>query len=193
MEKEMKICLVVKCFLKNPTLSMQQLAELPELEGISKSSIQRYLNNPTVETLFGGETANKIQELLELKKISAQQKGGINSFLNNKSVKASGGKFVGSIKSPDLDRLKTKCRHIVTFAGIFLNYPTKSLQEIADFYNGTNPDHETVTKDYVYDCLSSKKQYTVLSEDVWKQIESQLEQRRLLGNKNGADITNKKK
>lgn len=193
MNKDKKICLVVKCFLKNPTFSAQQLSMLPELEGFSRSSIQRYLKDPLINEMFDEDTYNKIQELLKLNHLSAQKKGGITSFLNNQSIKDGNGKFMGSVRHLNNRKLEVKCKHILSFANIFLAYPEMSLQEIADFYNKSNSDNEMVTRDYVYDCLKSKKQYDVLSEQIWAQIETQLENRRLIGNQNGANITNQRK
>lgn len=193
MDQDKKICLTVKCFLEHPTFSAQQLSELTELKGISRSSIQRYLKSELINDMFGEDIYQKIQELLKLNHLSAQKKGGINSFLNNQSVKDRNGQFMGSTKNVNNKKLEIKCKHILSFANIFITYPGMSLQEIADFYNKTNPDYEMVTRDYVYDCLSSKNKYDVLSEQVWEQIESQLKSRRLAGNQNGANITNHKK
>lgn len=193
MDKSKKICLTVKAFLKHPNLTLVQLAALPELKGISKSSIQRYLNDSLIVELFDKKTFNKIQEMLEIKASDGHKKGGMNSFKNNKAIKDSSGKFTGTIKSSDEHRVEKKIKHILTFANIYIGHPNMSLQEIADFYNKMNHDGEVVTRDYVYDCLSSREQYNVLSEQLWDMIAIQLEQRRNLGNINGANVTNLKK
>jgi len=190
MKKEEKICLVVKAFLEHPNYTMTQLAELQELKGISKSSIQRYLNDPLIINLLGIETYNQIQTLLKKNLLGAKQKGGINSFKNNEQVKDEKGRFVTSIKNDDPSKVERKIRHILTFSEIFLNHLSMTLQEIADFYNKTNTYGEVVTRDYVYDCLTNRQTYGVLSDSICNQISTQLEQRRLQGNSNGANVTN---
>lgn len=71
-----------------------------------------------------------------------------------------------------------------------MSNPKASLQDIADMYNEANPDQEPVTRDYVYDCLSEHEKYDIFSENIAKQLSIQLEQRRILGNINGALATN---
>lgn len=184
-----KLLLIVQTFLENPNLSIQELAELDKLEGISKSTIQRYLNNSSIIEVFNQETYNKIQELLSSHKLSGKRKGGLNSFKNNKSLKDSKGRFIGNVSLKDDKRVLIKCQHILSFASIFITYPDMSLQEIADFYNINHPE-QPVTRDYVYDCLTSREKYDLLSYELWKKIDLYLENRRLLGNKNGAIASN---
>ena len=74
MTKEEKICKVVETFLNHPNLTIIQLSELPELEGISKTSIQRYLNDPVISRLFDEDVYNSIKDKLKLKGLEARRK-----------------------------------------------------------------------------------------------------------------------
>ena len=190
MIKEEKIRLVMKAFLSNPKLTIVELSKLPELEGISKSCIQRYLNDPIVSTLFDEELQQNIKNILALKGLEARKKGGLKSFQNNTVIKGSNGQFIGVESSPDNGNINRKIRHILIFAQLFLAHPAATLQDIADLYNANNPDSEPVTRDYVYDCLSEHAKYDIFSEKMALQLSFQLEQRRILGNINGAIATN---
>ena len=58
--------------------------EISEITGISKSSVQRYLNDKeTIEKLFSKDLYNKIQESLKENIRQARSIGGINSTKNN--------------------------------------------------------------------------------------------------------------
>lgn len=173
-DKEKKICIVVKAFLENPMLSNK---ELSELTGISSSSIQRYLNDPIIKKLFDEEMFNNIQNLLKQKTIEGRRKGGINYFKNNEPIKDEHGNFIGSKKTDLTNRLEQKCRDILMFANIYLNNSNLSLQQMADFYNIYSNDERTITKDYIYDCLSDKKAYSLLADDLYNIIKEQLSSR----------------
>lgn len=190
-DKEKKICITVKAFLEHPNFTNEELAKLT---GFSSSSIQRYLNDPVIKELFNEETFSKIKELLSNNIKDARRKGGINSFQNNEPIKDSNGLFIGSKKSIETNRLESKCNDILIFANIFLQNPNLTLEQIADFYNKYYSDKTSeVTKDYVYDCLSKKTSYSLLADNLYEVISSQLEERRILGNKNGAIETNNKR
>lgn len=189
MTKEEKVCKVVEAFLNNPGLTIAELSGLPELSEISKSSIQRYLNDPVISKLFDENVYNNIKDKLKLKGLEARRKGGLTSFNNNVVIKDANGHFIGVEKASDSNNISRKIRHILIFSQFFLEHPDFSLQDIADLYNRENPT-ENVTRDYVYDCLSEHSKYDIFSESMTQQISLQLEQRRLMGNKNGADITN---
>ena len=208
-DKEKKICITVKAFLEHPNSTNEELAKLT---GFSSSSIQRYLNDPVIKELFNDETFSKIKELLSnnIKDArrkgginsfqnnepikDARRKGGINSFQNNEPIKDDAGYFIGNRKSSQTNRLESKCNDILIFANIFLKNPNLSLEQIADFYNNYYSDKSRkVTRDYVYDCLSKKTSYSLLADNLYEVISSQLEERRILGNKNGATETNNKR
>jgi len=192
MPKDKKICLVVKSFLKNPTYTMLELSELPELKGISKSSIQRYLNDSLIISIFGRKTYEEIQELLKNNISNARKKGGINSFKNNEPIKDDKGKFISTFKTKDNHRLEKKINHILVFSNIFISNPNMSLNDIVNFYNGNNPYGEVVTRDYVYDCLSCNGSYNLLDDNIKEKIRIQLEARSF-NNPNVVEINRRKK
>ena len=190
-DKEKKICITVKTFLEHPNFTNEELAKLT---GFSSSSVQRYLNDPIIKELFSEETFNKIKELLSNNIKDARRKGGINSFQNNEPVKESNVYFNGNKKATPVNRLEKKCNDILIFANIFLQNPNLTLEQIADFYNKYYSDKTCdVTRDYVYDCLSSKASYSLLADNLYEVISNQLEERRILGNKSGAIETNSKR
>ena len=190
-DKEKKICITVKAFLEHPNFTNEELAKLT---GFSSSSVQRYLNDAIIKEIFSEETFNKIKELLSNNIKDARRKGGINSFQNNEPVKESNGYFNGNKKSTQTNRLEKKCNDILIFANIFLQNPNLTLEQIADFYNKYYSDKTSdVTRDYVYDCLSSKASYSLLADNLYEVISNQLEERRILGNKSGVIETNSKR
>ena len=70
--------------------------EISEITGISKSSVQRYLNDKeTIEKLCSKDLYNKIQESLKENIRQARSIGGINSTKNNIYLKDEKGKFIG--------------------------------------------------------------------------------------------------
>lgn len=70
--------------------------EISEITGISKSSVQRYLNDKeTIEKLFSKDLYNKIQESLKENIRQARSIGGINSTKKNIYLKDEKGKFIG--------------------------------------------------------------------------------------------------
>lgn len=190
-DKEKKVYLVVKTFFEHPNCTNKELAELT---GISASSVQRYLNDPLIKDLFSPETFDQIREILDDNILNARKKGGINCFKNNEVKKNDRGQFMGLEKTNDTNKLEKKCNDILIFANMFLKNPNLTLQQMADLYNQyyPNPD-KIVTRDYVYDCLNSKESYDVLSDNLYEVISKQLEERRIMGNKNGAEVTNNKK
>ncbi len=67
---------------------------------------------------------------------------------------------------------------ILVFSNMYLENPKLNLQQIADLYNSTHlEDERVITKDYVYDCLSDKKSYSLLSDNLYDIIQEQLSQR----------------
>lgn len=174
-DKEKKICIVVKAFLKNPKLTNEEIAELT---GISASSVQRYLNDPSIGKLFDEAVLKNVRELLEQRTIDGRRKGGINYFKNNEPIKNKNGQFIASKKTDLTNRLERKCLDILVFANIYLKNPNLSLQQIADFYNEYSPDDtRVITKDYVYDCLNDKKAYSLLADELYEIIKGQLSNR----------------
>ena len=76
---------------------------------------------------------------------------------------------------------------------MFLRNPNLSLQQIADFYNENMPGDVKVTRNYVYDCLSSRGSYDLLADNLYEVISEQLKARRIMGNIEGANTVNNKK
>lgn len=93
-EKIDNIKMSVSLFLENDIY----INEVAQIIGVSRSSVQRYLNDPLVEIIYGKKIVNKIKEKLKNNYNKGKQKGGINYSKNNQYVKRRDGKFNGSIK-----------------------------------------------------------------------------------------------
>ena len=90
--KRKNIEISVYAFLNYPHMTM---IELSELTGISKSSIQRYLNDPYVNELVGNEIALEIHNRLKLNKQIGNSLCGIHSAEKNiYSIRDESGKFI---------------------------------------------------------------------------------------------------
>ena len=75
------------------------IEEVAQITGISKSSVQRYLNDEKrIVDLLGHDAYNKIQEMLKINKQEALSKGGYISTRNNRPIRDENGKFLGNIK-----------------------------------------------------------------------------------------------
>jgi len=96
--KREKIEIVAEYFVKHGG-SMIEVSEALKKENIniSKSSVQRYLNekNQIIQS-FNEETFKKIQDRLKQQKADGVKRGGINFALNNDYIKDKVGYFDGS-------------------------------------------------------------------------------------------------
>lgn len=97
-EKNKKILIVCKMFIENDSVT---ILEISEKTGISKSSVQRYLNDKSVGDLITPQVATYIKIKLKEQKQKAAKKGGVNSKKNNVYVRDTKGKFMGSVKNID--------------------------------------------------------------------------------------------
>ena len=135
------------------------ILDLVNITGLSKSSIQRYLNEERIiAELFDNEVAANVKQGLENNRANARIKGGLNSYRNNVVVKDSDGKFVGSVPHKRDDKVEVKNEHIVKLVRIYLSEPNISLSIISKATK--------LSEDYIYDCLTSKRVSTLLGEDI---------------------------
>ena len=136
------------------------ILDLVTITGLSKSSIQRYLNEEKIiSELFNTEIANKVKQGLENNKVNARIKGGLNSYRNNGAVKDVYGKFIGTVPyKTEEDKVQVKNEHIIKLARIYLAEKNTSLAILANVTK--------LSEDYIYDCLTSKRVATLLGEDV---------------------------
>lgn len=72
------------------------IKEISEALDMTKSSVQRYLNDNTISEITSMETANKIKEYLLHMKKYGNKMGGLKSQENNIYIKDELGKFKGS-------------------------------------------------------------------------------------------------
>ena len=144
------------------------ILDLVTITGLSKSSIQRYLNEEKIiSELFNTEIANKVKQGLENNKVNARIKGGLNSYRNNIAVKDYDGKFIGTIPhKTEEDKVEVKNEHIIKLARIYLSEKNTSLAILANVTK--------LSEDYIYDCLTSKRVATLLGEDVADELRVKL-------------------
>jgi len=164
METKTKICIVVKAFLEHPTYTIEELAELPEIKKIEISSenILAYLNNPMIIDLFDARTYNDIQNKLNQnlqKNVTTKHFEKPNSRLDG-NLKAFSIKIITAKEQRKMD-------HIYTFTKIHLKHPKISFERIATLYNQNNVIGETVTADYVSECLMSKAYSNFFADNIW--------------------------
>lgn len=191
MSREEIIKTVVNSYLKDSAKTIQQVSEET---GISKSSIQRYLNDSHIMDIIDKETLAELQSKKIKNKVDGKKKGGINSFLNNVPLKNKDGKFTGNEKyEGNKDRLKEKYKTILELYKIIFSRNCNSLDELTSYYNGQLPDSQKVTKDYVYDCLTSDYLNEVFDGKMHEDIQAWLNNNRELGNIKGANIINSRR
>ena len=146
--------------------------ELSEMTGISKSSIQRYLSDKRlIEQLTDTETYELIKDSIERNKQAAKVKGGINStkntvvfkdkqgrFTTRKSyIKNKKGEFISINPYKDnLNKEEQKKMDIIYLVNFYLTEDT-SLEQMS-IKTG-------LTKDYIYDCLTSNFINEIFNEE----------------------------
>ena len=102
-EKKRKILLICKEFLdKNGNISNE---ELSNKTNISKSSVQRYLNDPLIIELLGQKTYDIIQKKLTKNKDYAPYKGG---YISSKITEVSKDKYGAKLATLTYDVLEEK-------------------------------------------------------------------------------------
>lgn len=74
------------------------IQEIADIMGYSRSSIQRYLNDPLVETIYGKEIKEIVSNRLEENYINGKIKGGSNANKTHQYVKTTNGRFNGCTK-----------------------------------------------------------------------------------------------
>lgn len=155
--------------------------ELSEMTGISKSSIQRYLSDKRlIEQLTDTATYEIIRESIEKNKQAAKIKGGINSTKNSVVFKDKQGRFT------------TRKSYIKNKKGDFVSinpYKDKLNREeqkkidiiyLVDYYLTEDTSLEQMsintglTKDYIYDCLTSNIINEIIDEDMVLELREKL-------------------
>ena len=134
------------------------IAEISRATGISKSSVQRYLES--FSDVIIPETNQTVKDQLRINKLRGQRKGGITSFENNDQVKDESGKFIGSIKAQSQDKELQKQKDILFISTYYLSKGQISLQDLASELSEIG----IYTKDYVYDCLTDQRLSGLIGE-----------------------------
>lgn len=132
--------------------------EIADITGISKSSIQRYLTDQKlVESITDTETYTIIKDALLRNKQEGKVRGGINSTKNSVAVKDKAGKFICRIPyEGPIDKEQQKKSDIIYLSNMYL-YKDISIGNIAS---------ETgLSRDYIYDCLTSNLISIMLGEN----------------------------
>lgn len=165
-QKKRNILIVVGEFLRSPDLSIQELATRVNL---SPSSVQRYLNDEYIKHYLGNDIDEQIQTYLSEHKKLRSKRGGLSYASNHRALKDEQGKFIGSIKEEsELNRNLKKENDIIRFTVFYLSHPTLSLEELAQYFGAT------ITRDYVYDCLTDHRMAELLGEEMATQVQKQL-------------------
>lgn len=142
-EKEKKILLVCKEFLNNN--GKISIVELSNKTGISKSSIQRYLNDPLIINLMGNDVYDKISNLLQQNKNLGFYKGGYISSRVSIQKKDKLGHFGKIEKLKRINKYSIEVyKDAIKMAYYFINNNC-SIGEVAKVYNVSK---ETVRRNF---------------------------------------------
>ena len=71
------------------------IKDIADIMGYSSSSIQRFLNDPLVATIYGNEIKEIVSKRLKENIEKGKSKGGTKSAKNYQYVKSTNGKFNG--------------------------------------------------------------------------------------------------
>ena len=159
----------VEYFIKNPDAYIREISIALK---IPKSSIQRYLqkNSDTIIDTRG----ITIGDQLAINKLKGNKQGGDKSYIENDCIKDSEGKFVGSKKTTNKDKLDQKEKDIKLISEYYLNHKDLSLEEVANFFS----EIELYTKSNVYYCLTSNRTKEILGEEIYSKIQENLKKNR---------------
>ncbi len=165
MTKEEKEQLVVEFFKTHPDAYIDEISEETT---IPKSTIQRYLQLHQKEII---PTRNiTISEQLQRNKQRGKQKGGLTFFENNISLKDEQGRFTGSEKDDQKDKVEKKEKDILRITKTFLENSTSTLDNLEELL--------PYTRDYIYDCLTSSRTKEMVGEEVYQVIQELLRKNR---------------
>ncbi len=156
---------VVKYFLENPNASMIQISEAT---GISKSSVQRYLNKPAIANMVIPSLGCMIKEKLQQNLIKGRQKGGRNTFSLYDSIKDEQGHFVGLQATKTDSKEELKKEDIKMIVNFFSHYPYYTLEQMAKELDNK------YTSDYIYKCLTDSRVEEIFGGVIASAINKQL-------------------
>lgn len=162
MKTDQKKLLIISEYLKNTSISIDELVDIMATKNVvtSSSSIQRYLNDTDfIDTQFGPGVAAEIKKALTIRKQIGNIVGGENSFKNNKPTRNQAGQFIGVAPDKQDNKIDIKRYHTSIFGRLVITFPNMNLNDIAVYCNSLGIFKKFVTKDYVFDCLRSKYIY----------------------------------
>lgn len=163
--------LVVEYFKENPDAF---IGEVSENTGISKSSVQRYLQKYG-STLIPG-TGTTIGEQLQINHLRGQRNGGIQSFKSNDYIKDKIGCFIGCERTVSaVDKEEKKCNDIKQICIYYLANNTISLTDLAHTFS----ELFGYSRDYVYDCLLDSRVSELLGSEKALEISKSLHNNRM--------------
>ncbi len=169
---------VIEFFLENPTATN---IEISAATGVSKSSVQRYLSEPSVGNITIPEVNRTIAEQIALNTQKGRQKGGRKTFQTHRAEKDELGRFVGTVKEEEeKDKEGLKQQDIFRIVLYFSKNPYMTLDQIAADLEGIRtPDSDAVyTRDYVYRCLTDPRIEELLGPVIAAAIRQQLDNNR---------------
>ena len=120
---------VVEYFLQNPTASN---IEISAHTGVSKSSVQRYLSDPSIGDIPIPQLDRTISEQILVNTRAARQKGGRTTFKKYAAQKNESGKFIGLAKEEvTTDKEEIKRKDIVSIVLWFSKNPYYTIDQLA--------------------------------------------------------------
>ena len=169
---------VIEYFLENPTATN---LEISEKTGISKSSVQRYLSDPSIGNITILKTNRTIAEQIRVNTQRGRQKGGRATFQTHQAQKDEKGRFIGTKKEiEEKDKEALKRQDIIQAVLYFSKNPYMTIDQIANDLEGmkTPGDGSSYTKDYIYRCLTDSRVGEIFGSVIASSIRQRLDENR---------------
>jgi len=157
---------IIDFFMENPTATIM---EISTATGVSKSSVQRYLNHPDVVGLMVEKTGRIIADQLKYNKGVGNSKGGRTTFVRYDAIKDENGKFIGLDENIDEEKEERKRETITEVVLVFSRCPYLTITEISNLLGYEDEG------DYVYDCLTDPRVYEIFGPVMANSILERLE------------------
>jgi DNA-directed RNA polymerase, sigma subunit (sigma70/sigma32) len=156
---------VLEYFQENPSAS---ISEISDKTGISKSSVQRYLNHPDIVGFTIKLTGKTVKEQLEQNMLLGRSKGGKNTFSKYDHVKNKDGRFSGLVETNTENKEEQKKADIKKIVIFFSKYPYYTIEELSK-------ELGYESSDYVYDCLTDNSVNEMMGSVISESIKAQLD------------------
>ena len=149
------------------------MCEISNKTGVSKSTVQRILNQDNSSRMYIPSTGRTVKEQLQYNLVMGKRKGGKHCFQNNIALKDNEGKFIGCIENNYyVDKEEEKQQDVNLIVEYYCSHSTETLDNIVEQIN--EKYNKRFTKSYVYDCLLDSRVELLFGPIVSQEIKLQL-------------------